>query len=486
MNRRDFLTTAAAGLAVTTLSPDVLHAAVASAGAWTLGVADIEADVPRQTLRRLRGRAPAALAGTLFRNGPAKFHRPGGSAGHWFDGDGMVRAFRIDDGAASLTARFMDTPKRRTDTAAAAVVTSGFGTPTRKGARIANNDDVNPANISVMAAGGEMWALWESGSPMAFDPVTLETKGFHTFRPDLARMPFLAHPRIEASGRVWNLGQSGRKAIVWRLAPDGSLEAAEPIELPRASYLHDFTATERHLVIVLQPWIQDRFAMPFMKSMSWKPELGTQILVVDKADFSKRRIYEAPSLFFFHLGDAWEDADGTIRFDMAMDKDPSFAVTGGVAIIEGRDVGGADPLFSLITLKPDGKVEVTRAPAGVGEFPRADPRFAGLARSRTVHLTKGSSSHPLMQAVAVTDWRRERTDIFDFGPTQIVEEMVFVPRPGGSAEFDGWLVGTTINLLSRRTELHVLEARRVAAGPLVSWEASLALPVTFHGVFVGA
>ena len=58
MNRRDFLSTATAGFAVAALSPDVLHAAAASGGGWTLGVADVEADVPRHAMRRLRGRAP--------------------------------------------------------------------------------------------------------------------------------------------------------------------------------------------------------------------------------------------------------------------------------------------------------------------------------------------------------------------------------------------------------------------------------------------
>lgn len=485
MNRRSFLTTAAGGLAAAALGPDVLHAAAASAGDWTLGVADVEADLPRRALRRLHGRTPAGLSGTLFRNGPAKFHRPGGSALHWFDGDGMVRAFRIDEGQASLTARFLDTPKRRADTAANGVVTPGFGTPHRKGARGANNDDANSANISVMAAGGEMWALWESGSPMAFDPTTLETKGFKTLRPDLAHMPFLAHPRVEPNGRVWNLGLSGQKAIVWRLAPDGALEAAEPISLPRASYIHDFTATARHLVIVLQPWIQDRFTMPYKNSLSWRPELGTQILVLDKADLGKRRIFEAPPFFFFHLGDAWEEADGTIRFDAALDKDPSFAIEGGAAIITGRDVGGADPAMAQITLRPGGAVDITRTGLS-GEFPRTDPRFAGLARRRSVHLTRGSDAHPLMQAVAVTDWKTGKSDIHDFGPGHIVEEMVFVPRPGSQAEFDGWLVGTSINLAACRTELHAFDARRVEAGPIASWAADVALPVTFHGVFVGA
>jgi carotenoid cleavage dioxygenase-like enzyme len=228
--------------------------------------------------------------------------------------------------------------------------------------------------------------------------------------------------------------------------------------------------------------VQDRFAMPYMNSLTWRPELGTQILVIDKADFSKRRVFEAPPFFFFHLGDAWEEADGTIRFDAAMDVDPSFAVVGAVGIIQGKDIRGGDPQLGLISLKPNGAVEITRAGL-VGEFPRTDPRFAGQRRRHTVHLTKGGKDRPLMQAVAVTDWKAHKTDVHDFGPTQIVEEMVFVPRPGGSAEFDGWLMGTTINLLAGKTELHVFDARRVSAGPLVSWQADVALPVTFHGVF---
>lgn len=57
-------------------------------------------------------------------------------------------------------------------------------------------------------------------------------------------------------------------------------------------------------------------------------------------------------------------------------------------------------------------------------------------------------------------------------------------RPGGSAEFDGWLVGTSINFAAKATELHVFDARRVAAGPICTWRADVALPATFHGTFV--
>jgi len=83
----------------------------------------------------------------------------------------------------------------------------------------------------------------------------------------------------------------------------------------------------------------------------------------------------------------------------------------------------------------------------------------------------------------VRDWKTGRETAFDFGRRHLVEEMVFVPRPGSSEEFDGWLVGTSLNLDAQATELHAFDARRVADGPLVTWRANTALPLGFHGIF---
>ena len=228
MNRRQMLHSLSGIALASVVGPEVAHArAQLAAGAdagidWRVAFADLDADVARAPMRLVEGRAPAGLAGSLYRNGPGKFHRPGGSVDHWFDGDGLMRAFRVADGKATLEARFVDTAKRRTDSAAGAVVTPGFGTPTRPGARLAGNDDANAANISVMPVGDELWALWEAGSPIAMDPRDLSTKGVKTLRPDLAQMPFLAHPRSDPGGDIWSLGVSGAKAIVWRVGRDGA------------------------------------------------------------------------------------------------------------------------------------------------------------------------------------------------------------------------------------------------------------------------
>jgi len=486
MDRRQLISAFAAAPALGVLTPELAFAASAPANPfWAPAVGDIGGDLIPQPMRRVHGRAPNGLAGTLYRNGPARFRRPGGDAGHWFDGDGMVRAFAIRDGKVRLAGRFVDTFKRRQDEAAGAMVSAGFAQTARPGVTVRHTDDANAANTALLPIGGELLALWEQGSAYALDPATLKTKGLKTFRPDLAHMPFLAHPRIEPDGRVWNLGVAGRKALVWTLAPDGALSGAELIDLPRASYIHDFTATRRHLVIALQPWIQDSRAQPFVASMSWRPELGTQVLVIDKDDLSRRRVFELPAFFAFHFADAWEEADGTIRFDACVNSEPTFAARGGSELVALRMPSNPETRLALVTLRPDGGAGL-QTTGLTAEFPRSDPRRAGLVRSKTVvNTVSGGAASPFARGVAVSDWRTGKADVFDFGPGHCAEEMLFVPRRDSRRELDGWLVGTSLNLKERATELHVFDAARVSSGPLCTWRADLALPVGFHGAWVG-
>lgn len=485
-SRRNFLTGAAA-LSAAVVTPETVRAmaAMQAAADWALATADLEADVARRGLRLVHGRAPAGLSGTLFRNGPGKFRRPGGSATHWFDGDGLMRAFRLGDGQATLEARFADTPKRRLETELDAVVTPGFGTVGDPRARIGLNDDANAANTAVMTAGDEVWALWEGGSPLAMSASDLSTRRFVTLRDDLKGMPFQAHPRYDPDGTIWNIGLNGDRVIVWRLDADRGLRSAQLVDLPRASFMHDFTATARHLILVLQPWVFERRGMPYASQFAWKPELGTQIMVVDKADLTRRRIFELPAFSYFHLGDAWEDASGTIRFDVAAGKDVAFAIDGARVLVEQRgSVPGEHAVLKLVTLHADGRAEL--ASSGVtAEFPKNHPRRAGLPRAMTVHVAGERPDRPLPTGLATWNWDTGTSDYFNFGVTQIVEEAVIVPKPGGTGETDAWLVAPSINLPEGVTELHVFEAARVADGPVATWRADVALPAGFHGVWAG-
>ncbi len=488
MHRRRFLTNAlhtmalgAAGLSL----PSALSRAEAAPAVpnWSLLVADIEGDIAPETLTRLHGQPPPELAGTLFRNGPAKFRRPGGNSGHWFDGDGLVRAFDLRDGKATLRARFVATEKRRVESEAGAMIMSGFGTAQKPGTKIANSDDANAANTSVIQVGNELWALWEAGSAIRLDPATLATIGPKTFRPDLKSVPFLAHPRFEPDGRIWNLGLAGDRAVIWRIAADGALQSADIIRLPRASYIHDFTMTATQLILVLQPWIEDHIATPEIAGFVWRPEQGTLVLVLDKADLGIRRSFVLPPFFCFHMSSAWAEADGTIRFDACIYDDAAFAITGGQLLLQGIKPKNAEAQLAVITLGADGRATLERIGVAA-EFPRSDPRFSNRQHRYTVHLDRPNADMPLFRGIGIQDWRSGAHQLFDMGQGQFVEEMVFTPRPGSSNELDGWLVGTSLNLNVGATELHVFDAHRIADGPICSWRASRPLPVGFHGSFI--
>ena len=61
-----------------------------------------------------------------------------------------------------------------------------------------------------------------------------------------------------------------------------------------------------------------------------------------------------------------------------------------------------------------------------------------------------------------------------------------VPKPGREAELDCWLLGTTFDARRQATLLNLLDARRVADGPIAQAVLPYALPPGFHGNFTPA
>ena len=83
--------------------------------------------------------------------------------------------------------------------------------------------------------------------------------------------------------------------------------------------VHDFAVTARHLVFLLPPlrFSFDKFraGTTFNESHEWIADAPLRVLNVEKADLHALRLFELPSGFVFHLGNACEDKGGSIRFD---------------------------------------------------------------------------------------------------------------------------------------------------------------------------
>jgi len=76
----------------------------------------------------IEGKLPADLRGDFFRNGPGLFERGTQRYHHWFDGDGMVHAWRFTDQGVSHQARFVRTKKFLAEEQAGEFLVPAFGT----------------------------------------------------------------------------------------------------------------------------------------------------------------------------------------------------------------------------------------------------------------------------------------------------------------------------------------------------------------------
>jgi len=435
-------------------------------------------------LALVSGKVPAGLKGSFYRNGPAQFQYGDDYASHWFDGDGMVQRIHIEDGTATHIGRYIDTPKRKAEQTAGKFLAPGFGTVGDPDYPVESPDDVNAANISVMMMDGELLALWEAGSPWRLDPETLESKGPKTWRDDLANMPFLAHPKREPNGRVWNLGVAGPNVAIYKISAGGEVENFGLVNMEIPAYIHDWAMTERHLIILVQPWVMTVSRPPFIDGFEWQPELGLRTLIVDKDDLTSTRWAQGDARAFFHTGAAWEESDGTIRLDAAFYREPVLGSGGGAAEIRGNyDAAHAiNGTFSQLVIPPKGDARIIETKLD-GDFPQVDPRRHGLARRLTALATGSTPDRPGFTALTVHDWESGKSDTFDFGKNHMVEEHLFIPKPGSTSERESWLIGSVLNAKAGKSQVCVFDAGAVSDGPVCMWQADYAWPLGFHGTW---
>ena len=441
---------------------------------------------------RIEGRLPAGLQGIFYRNGPAVHERFGLRYRHFFEGDGMVQAFRFDGRGLTHRARVLATPKLVRETEAERRLFSGFGTRVHGGMGARRADDLNAANISVLDHHGELLALWEGGSASVLDRATLEWRGFKVWGESLEGLPFTAHPKVETDGTLWAFGYNlvpVRALILYHIGADGVPVRTQVVDPGPLGIVHDFVVTARHLVIVISPLVFEPSPGDgvLLDAFAWRPALGTRVLVVDKDDFGARRWYQLPAGFGFHHGNGWEDAGGVIRFDHCVARDPSLMTEALRGIMRGELAPAAPEHYTRYTLHPDGRTEIE--PTGEEEeFPRIAPAVTGR-RNRYVYtlgVSPVGSGGWRLRRVVKRDHDAATSDSFDYGPEVIAEEHVFVPRSSPRGEDDGWLIGPFLDYVRGLSGIAVFDARHVADGPVARAWLEYPLPLGFHGQFTPA
>jgi all-trans-8'-apo-beta-carotenal 15,15'-oxygenase len=463
----------------------------------------------------LTGRWPAALRGRFYRNGPALFERDGQRYHHWFAGDGMVQQFTIGGGdgvigvggnagsrapAVRHLGRLVRTPKLIAEQKAGRFLYAAYGTkiePNDPNAAPAQGpDSFNTANTSVIEHAGRVLAMWEGGSAFEMRPDDLATLGPVTWQQGLAAMPFSAHPKRDAAGHLWNIGSAGANLVVWHIDAAGALVKAQLGQTPYPGGMaHDAAITAQYIVLPLPP-VKLHFGEDVAdgRAFTVEPNEPLRILVMRKDDIAQRRVFELPAQMVFHVGNAHERRDGSIALSFVASPTPEFVTRGASLLLAGHPApfGGSRTQLAVLDMKT-GRAHVDDLGDSV-EFPRVHALREGLP-TRWL-LTAGnwqrrgaapsSPLSPMFHGLQLRDVQTGRAQRYDYGAGSVVEEHIVVPKPGGRDELDAWLLGTTYDIARQRTRLNLLDARRLADGPIAQATLPYALPYGFHGNFTAA
>lgn len=504
MNRRRFLRDLLSGTAAVALAPGLLRAEVAISSdsarftqrlaqqAWLSGWKTVGSETLGPSVATLEGRLPRGFAGTLYRNGPAWFDRAGFRYQHWFDGDGMLHAWRCANGTIEHRARMVATTKFAREQEAGRFLLPAAGTTVPNPQPIRNNDDLNTANTAVMRVHGRLFALWEGGSAIELESDSLRTLGPVTWREDLVAAPFSAHPLVDRDGSLWNFGSidllGGSGLLIWHIGADGKLSRTATLPAATTGYLHSFAMTERHLVFMLMPYRRDEGGGAFFERLRFAPDQPCRVAVVPKDALDAPRWFELEFGAVYHFADACERGGEIIvhairHHDLDEMRSPMASAMRGERSTDGT---GNTELVALRFDLAGGRARWESSGVRGLEFPVFDRRSAGSRPARLyAPTTVEPVTAPYFNAVAAIDSGRGQREVYRYGADIMAEEHVFVPKPGSRRVGEGWLVGTLLDHRRGRSGIAVLDAERIADGPLAQAWLPYSMPLGFHGWFAG-
>ena len=433
----------------------------------------------------VEGDLPAGIAGSYYRNGPNPQYPPRGHYANWYDGDGMVHAFHFRDGRVSYVNRWTRTERFELERRAGrALFPTLYGPHT--GDAAAAGKSLNAANDTILLHHGKVFSTWETGLPHELDPVSLATRGLYDFGGGIPH-DVMVHPKTDPlSGELHLFGRTAPHpqpgdATYHVIDRTGEVVHTTTFATPYDSMTHDMFLTAKYAVICVQPAVYDRDRLatggPYL---AWESERSSWLGVLPrKGSGGSIRWIEMPGGWGSHTMNAFDDGDSIVC-------DTMFYPRG--ALFPNSDGSWPDmktlKLPSLQRWHVDlvhGSVRQEAFGPGQGEMPSMDMRF------RTMSYRHGYSAGWVRPAGAFDcihhyDWHTRALDTYVPGEGISCGEPAFVPRAGG-AEGDGYILTLLFDKTANTSDLAILDARQLAAGPIARVKLPHRVPGGLHGAW---
>lgn len=452
------------------------------------------------------GQIPPELNGAYYRNSADHCYPPLYERDIFLNGDGMVHMVRFENGHADLKTRYVRTQKFELERSARRALFGRYRNSFTDLPEVAGKDN-NTANTSVLWHHGKLYALKESGRPYELNPHTLETLGERDFDGQLSSKTFTAHPKLDPeTGEMIAFGYNTQgvadpRIEIYTVSADGRFTRTEAFDAPYCSMVHDFLVSRNYIAFVICPMVCDWTRVQRGESYwHWDNTKQTHVAVIPRKEgVQGLRWFTAPTAAMqTHTFNAWEEqVSGATLLHL------DHFVNGSGWLSQFPDLHNPQaqeqPPFGerwTVNLGSDqATVAIRRLIHHIGEMPVIDPRFAMKRATQFFFGTSNTALGPMLQpgpkgppftCLGHYDETRDVLDFYYAGPDASPEEPCFVPRGPDAPEGDGWLMSMVGRRAENRTDLVILDAKHLSAGPVATIKFPCRVHEGFHGIWVSA
>lgn len=452
------------------------------------------------------GEVPTALDGTFFRVAPDPEFPPKLGTDIFFNGDGMVCAFRFKAGRVHFRSRYACTERFLAERNAGKALFGAYRNPFTDDPSVAGKVR-GTANTNVVVHGGRLLALKEDSPPTAMNPRTLETtESVFRFDGGLTSETFTAHPKVDpATGEMISINYEAKGLATADFTycvinKEGKVTRELWLKAPYPAMIHDIGVTENYVIIPLMPLTVDVERLKAGKPhFTYRPDLDQVYGILPRSgEASDLRWFHAPHGLQGHAINAF-DEDGKVYLDIGVTNGnvfPFFPEANG-RVQDIRSIRGG-PVRWTFDMRSNVAPECRPLMLFGGEFPHVDDRY-GTRPYRHAYAGSMDPTTPydfqrcgpptanfFLNTVMHIDTASGATKKWSPGPTSAVQEPVFAPRSADAPEGEGYVLVLVSRLLENRSDLVVLDAQHVEEGPLATIHLPIRLRSGLHGNWVPA
>jgi carotenoid cleavage dioxygenase-like enzyme len=444
------------------------------------------------------GELPTDLDGAFYRVGPDYQYPPKFPHNIPFDGEGHVSMFRFANGHVDYKSRYVHTQRFKAQAEARRALFGMYRNPyTDEPVIAARKLSRGTANTQPIFHHGKLLVLKEDSPAVTMDPNTLETlDDYYLFGGKYRSLTHTAHPKLDSeTGELVGFGYEAKGEMsddlyVYSADARGNINWEAWGKVPYVGMVHDFAVTSRYVCFLVIPLATN---VEQMKRggvhFAWDSTLPTWFGVMRRGgDGKDLRWYKGPERCATHVMGTFSDGD-KLHVDMDMahkNQFPFFPNLHG----EPFDPIGASGRVTRLTVNLSKKsdtydMQVLFPETGV--LPRQDDRYHSVPY-RYGFMPTMDQAKPFDERLAKMPMRplncytrfdqmTRKTSSFFIGADSGLQEGCFVPRRPGAPEGDGYLVGIANRLLEHRSDLVIIDAAQMQAGPI----ATVKLPFRTFG-----